>query len=111
DADGNAQPAGSNVFTWGPVLGPQFDCNPTQQPAVGATVSYACTDNDQATECADTGPQAAPIVVTIVGTGNATVTVTNSYADPTPEPPEPTTGTTGERTPVPTVNVSPTFTG
>jgi hypothetical protein len=104
DEDGNPQPAGSNVFTWGPVLGAAFECTPTEQPPGGATVAYSCTDSSQATSCGDTGPQPEPIVVAVSGTGSATVTISSSF----PEPPPATTTAT---VPAPTIGVSPTFTG
>jgi hypothetical protein len=105
DDEGNAQPPGSNVVTWGPALGGSFDCTPTEQAPAGATVTYSCTDSTQATTCDDAGPQTEPIVVSVGGTGSVTLTVTNSYPDP---PPAPTTQTTDVR---PTIGVAPTFTG
>jgi hypothetical protein len=105
DDEGNAQPPGSNVVTWGPALGASFDCTPTEQSPAGATVTYSCADSAQATTCDDAGPQTEPIVVSVGGTGSVTLTATNSYPDP---PPAPTTQTTDVR---PTIGVSPTFTG
>lgn len=105
DEEGSPQPPGSNVVTWGPVLGEAFECTPTEQQPEGATVSYSCTAT-VFNECGQAGPQAEPIVVEINGTGSVEVTVSNSFAEPAPESgPEPAPA------PAPAIDARPTFTG